>query len=131
MISVNKKGSLKLDELFILESQVEQVFYIQDPKNVDWKYLIKTQPRDLYDMLSKDKNEEVLDVDAYQQSEVDAGCHTLRQGECDSHLIHSLAIDAFIVEREASVIKLVTKATEEKKQKGEIEVFEDSSEEEL
>lgn len=65
LISVNKKGFLKTGEVYVLESQVEQVFYIQDPKHEDWKFVIKTQPRDLYDMLDKDDDKEVIDVDAY------------------------------------------------------------------
>uniref|UniRef100_A0A803NDN4 DUF4216 domain-containing protein n=1 Tax=Chenopodium quinoa TaxID=63459 RepID=A0A803NDN4_CHEQI len=76
-VSVNKRGSLKTDEVYVLESQVEQVFYIQDPKTDDWQFVIKTQPRDLYDMPSKDIvdqaeiNDQVVDVEAYQQVEVD------------------------------------------------------------
>ena len=31
-------------------SQVEQVFYVQDPKNENWSKVIKTRPRGLFDM---------------------------------------------------------------------------------
>ena len=62
---------MKTDEVFILESQVEQVFDIQDPRSHDWEFVIKTQPRDLYDMPDKDSEEQVVDVDAYQQVQVD------------------------------------------------------------
>ena len=44
LISVNKSGYLKTDDVFLLKSQVEQVFYIQDPISHDWEFLIKTQP---------------------------------------------------------------------------------------
>ena len=47
---------------------MEQVFYIQDPRSHDWEFVIKTQPRDLYDMPDKDSQEQVVDVGAYQQA---------------------------------------------------------------
>ena len=35
---------------YVFSSQVEQVFYVQDPKNENWSTVIKTRPRDLFDM---------------------------------------------------------------------------------
>nr|GEU37888.1 RNA-directed DNA polymerase [Tanacetum cinerariifolium] len=41
--------SLK-DDPFIIASQAQQVFYIEDPKDVGWWHIIMTKPRDTYDM---------------------------------------------------------------------------------
>ncbi|KMT17284.1 hypothetical protein BVRB_2g039840 isoform A [Beta vulgaris subsp. vulgaris] len=98
LISVNKRYSLKTDEVYVLESQVEQVFYVQDPKNQEWNFVIKTQPRDLYDMPVKDMDQGV-DVDASQQ--VDANqtkCDIFRHGN-DDFVVDSLSTNTFMVEK--------------------------------
>ncbi|GJV58912.1 transposon, En/Spm-like protein [Tanacetum coccineum] len=41
--------SLK-DDPFIIASYAQQVFYIEDPKDVRWWHIIMTKPRDTYDM---------------------------------------------------------------------------------
>nr|CAD1822868.1 unnamed protein product [Ananas comosus var. bracteatus] len=43
-------GQLLKDNPFIFSSQAKQVFYVQDPKNIEWSYIITVKPRDLYDM---------------------------------------------------------------------------------
>ena len=35
---------------YVFSSQVEQVFFVQDPKNENWSTVIKAKPRDLFDM---------------------------------------------------------------------------------
>ncbi|KAM2842899.1 hypothetical protein PS2_030974 [Malus domestica] len=37
---------------FILASQALQVFYVQDPTDIEWHVAIKTRPRDFFDMSS-------------------------------------------------------------------------------
>ena len=37
------------NEPFILASQAQQVFYVQDPNQEDWNIVLKMKPRDLYD----------------------------------------------------------------------------------
>ena len=44
----NKKCSL--EEPFVLASQVYQCFYVQDPYHQDKHYVMKTVPRDLFNM---------------------------------------------------------------------------------
>lgn len=39
-----------IDEPFILESQAKKVFNVQDPVEEDWFIVVKTKPRDLFDM---------------------------------------------------------------------------------
>lgn len=41
------------DEPFVLASQAEQVFYVQDPIEKDWHVVVKHKPRDLFDMNEK------------------------------------------------------------------------------
>ncbi|XP_077246449.1 uncharacterized protein LOC143886385 [Tasmannia lanceolata] len=48
---VNMARQIYKDEPFVFASQAEQVFYVQDhPGNKDWHVVVKTKPRDLYDV---------------------------------------------------------------------------------
>ena len=38
-----------IDEPFILASQAQQVFYVQDPVDENWHVVVKTRPRDFFD----------------------------------------------------------------------------------
>ncbi|KAJ6823831.1 uncharacterized protein M6B38_129195 [Iris pallida] len=75
--SVNVRGSLNSNEPFVLASQAEQVFYVEDNVANDWLVVVKTTPRDLYNMpppLEKEGNSSDIDDsssedDAYQQQE--------------------------------------------------------------
>ncbi|XP_071739827.1 uncharacterized protein [Rutidosis leptorrhynchoides] len=57
-IKVDENGFTTLDfrglkqtkEPYILASQAQQVFYVADPVSKDWKVVIKTTPRDNFDM---------------------------------------------------------------------------------
>ncbi|KAJ8624700.1 hypothetical protein MRB53_033230 [Persea americana] len=50
---VNITRTLSTNEPFILASQAQQVFYVQDTIDANWRVMIKIQPRDLYDMEPK------------------------------------------------------------------------------
>lgn len=52
---VNVTRTLNTNEHFILAYQAQQVFYVKDPKSDDWRVVIKTQPRDVYDMVLEDE----------------------------------------------------------------------------
>ncbi|PKU64942.1 hypothetical protein MA16_Dca004557 [Dendrobium catenatum] len=39
------------DDPFIFSSQVEPVYYIQDPKNTNWNFVVRMRPRDVYDSI--------------------------------------------------------------------------------
>ncbi|XP_028548537.1 uncharacterized protein LOC114579038 [Dendrobium catenatum] len=44
------------DDPFVFSSQVEPVYYIQDPKNTNWNFVVRMRPRDVYDSsISRDK----------------------------------------------------------------------------
>lgn len=43
----------------MLASQVQQLFYIEDPKEKPWQVVIRVAPRDLYSILEADINHEL------------------------------------------------------------------------
>ncbi|MQL77652.1 hypothetical protein Taro_010061 [Colocasia esculenta] len=47
---INPSHLLRTNEPFVLASQVEQVWYVEDPKNSGWFVVRKTRPRDLFDV---------------------------------------------------------------------------------
>ena len=66
-------GTNLLDEPFVFASQVQQVFYIEDSLQPNWHIVVRTKPRDVYEMgdnLSFEssvehyvQDDEMLDVD--------------------------------------------------------------------
>lgn len=79
-ISVNSEYSLTTDDPFVLASQAEQVFYVKDIVDEKWQVVIKTSPRDLFNMPQQDGDNDshgdcqVLvheEVEAYQQLETE------------------------------------------------------------
>ena len=75
--SVNARCSLKTNEPFVLASQAEQVFYIDDIVDKDWLVVVKTSPRDLFNMPQTyddrdDDNELLCNEEAYQQMEIES-----------------------------------------------------------
>jgi hypothetical protein len=44
------KGDQITNEPYVLTSQVEQVFYIEDERNPDWACAMRTKPRNVYDI---------------------------------------------------------------------------------
>ena len=47
---VNFEKLFKTDEKFVFANQVEQVFYVQDPVQTNWHAVVRTKPRNLFDM---------------------------------------------------------------------------------
>ena len=43
-------GVKSTDEPFVLASQVQQVFYVQDLLQPEWRVVVRTKPRDIYEM---------------------------------------------------------------------------------
>ena len=71
------------NEPFILASQAQQIFYVQDPVEEDWNIVIKMKPRDLYDMcesLTID-NDDVhpFEVEGYGEQELDEMTNTCNE----------------------------------------------------
>ncbi|KAF7814854.1 uncharacterized protein G2W53_028823 [Senna tora] len=75
-VSVNTKRSLNTNEPFVLASQAKQVFYLDDISDPGWLVVVKTNPRDLFDVPQEDKEDDgdgdgVAFDQAYQPIEVD------------------------------------------------------------
>ena len=64
---MSKNRHLKSDDVYVLESQVEQVFYIEDERNENWEFVLKAQPRNLYNMRSRDPDKQAIDVRIWLQ----------------------------------------------------------------
>ncbi|GMI85818.1 hypothetical protein HRI_002251100 [Hibiscus trionum] len=56
MVNVTRK--LRTQEPYVLASQAEQVYYVKDIKDSNWQVVVKTKPRDLYDLPCEDVGEE-------------------------------------------------------------------------
>lgn len=63
--SVNTHYALNTNEPFVLASQSEQVFYLNDMVDKDWLVVVKTNPHDLFNM-PEVKDETLLNEDVYQ-----------------------------------------------------------------
>jgi hypothetical protein len=44
------RGDLETDDPYVLTSQVDQVFYVEDEKNPGWACAVQTKPRNIYDV---------------------------------------------------------------------------------
>jgi hypothetical protein len=44
------RGELHTDEPYVLTSQVDQVFYVEDERNPNWVCAVRTKPRNVYDV---------------------------------------------------------------------------------
>jgi hypothetical protein len=44
------RGELITDEPYVLTSQVDQVFYVEDGRNPNWVCVVRTKPRNVYDV---------------------------------------------------------------------------------
>lgn len=49
---VNFGKQIATNDTFVLASQAVQVYYVQDPIDIDWYVVVKSQPRDLFDLNS-------------------------------------------------------------------------------
>jgi hypothetical protein len=45
-----QRGELLTDEPYVLTSQVDQVFYVEDERNPNWVCAVRTKPRNVYDV---------------------------------------------------------------------------------
>jgi hypothetical protein len=44
------RGELITNEPYVLTSQVDQFFYVEDERNPDWACALRTKPRNMYDV---------------------------------------------------------------------------------
>lgn len=114
--SVCSKLSLSTNEPFVLESQVEQVFYVTEPREKNWLTVIKTEPRDLYNVPEMDIDENAFDLvndaEAMQQESIKASNIYTTPSRCGYPENICLATNNFMVEKGLEVVKWVTKEME-------------------
>jgi hypothetical protein len=60
-------GEQITDDPFVLSFQVSQVYYVADERNPNWVVVVKTKPRDVYDVGEGHMDEN--DVDGYNDNE--------------------------------------------------------------
>ena len=46
-------GDRLIDEPYVLASQASQVFYMEDVRHKDWVVVVKTKPREVFDVVIK------------------------------------------------------------------------------
>ncbi|KAF7800647.1 uncharacterized protein G2W53_044923 [Senna tora] len=93
-ISVNTHCSLKTNEPFVLASQAEQVFYVNDIVNEDWLIVVKTSPCDLFNMPDEDVVGRDEQGEAYQQSWTELNVQTNDEIDDDITVtLHRVDID--------------------------------------
>jgi len=54
------------DEPFVLSSQVSQVYYVKDARHPDWAVVVKTKPRNVYDVGQGEGTDD--DVGGYREN---------------------------------------------------------------
>ncbi|XP_058003975.1 uncharacterized protein LOC110659856 [Hevea brasiliensis] len=78
------------DDPYVFSSQVEQVFYVQDPKNTNWHAVVKVKSRDSFDVV----NDEVLTDENFivpisgDISNVDDHPNWVRSDVCEDDIIY-------------------------------------------
>jgi hypothetical protein len=56
------------DDPFVLPNQVSQVYYVQDPKNSNLAVVVRTKPRNVYDV-GNGESEDYAEADSYHEHE--------------------------------------------------------------
>lgn len=82
------------DEPFILASQAEQVWYVEDPLESDWHVVVSMTPRDKFDGYLANEDLDVHEVEPFsmQQLDQDQNVSWTRQG-IDGSIIDTTVLD--------------------------------------
>jgi hypothetical protein len=62
-------GARITDDPFVLQNQVSQVYYVEDPKNPNWAVAVRTKPRNVYDVGSGESEDYAEAYDSYHEHE--------------------------------------------------------------
>jgi hypothetical protein len=90
-------GERITDDPFVLSSQVSQVYYVANERNPNWVVVVKTKPRDVYDVGEGHVDEN--DVDDYNDNELSnlniGGIleDVIDNLECDRNCIEGITLD--------------------------------------
>ena len=114
IVSVNVNHRLRTNEPFILSSQAVQVFYVEDPKDSNWLIVMKTQPRDSYNIpmngADLEGDSEILNIDiedAYQEDEYNTSGHATRPLDDDDQINELGTINSNDLEVPIEVVELI------------------------
>lgn len=69
--SIHKEKFLKSDDIFIFANQAEQVIYVDDLKKKGWANIIKTIPRDVFNITEEIEEDFLVDEEDEEDLEVD------------------------------------------------------------
>jgi hypothetical protein len=61
-------GARLTDDPFVLPNQVSQVYYVEDPKNLNWAIVVRTKPRNVYGVGSGE-SDDYAEADSYHEHE--------------------------------------------------------------
>jgi hypothetical protein len=56
------RGDQETDDSYVLTSQVDQVFYVEDERNPSWACAVGTKPRNIYDDGQGDRSHDASDT---------------------------------------------------------------------
>ena len=85
LVNLGKKAFQ--NDPFILASQAEQVFYVEDPVDPNWHVVVKISPRDYYDLSTDDCAEEALHGHSYfDEASCNPACHQFTLFDNDDHV---------------------------------------------
>jgi hypothetical protein len=65
LVSFNRlvhKGDLVTDDQYVLTSQVDQVFHVEDERNPGWACIVRTKPRNVYNVIQGEGSHDSLDT---------------------------------------------------------------------
>ncbi|XP_055803422.1 uncharacterized protein LOC129872461 [Solanum dulcamara] len=79
--SVNTHCALNTNEPFVLASQSEQFFNLNDTIDKDWLVVVKTNPHDVFSM--PEVEEELINEEVYLQEEVECNILSINDQEID------------------------------------------------
>lgn len=90
LVHSNKFGSK--EEPFVLPSQVEQLFYVDDHRDKDWRVVIRTKPRDMCDSAEAEVDTDDLTL------QVSNSANTVTENEEDNYIWARENIDPEVVD---------------------------------
>lgn len=85
-VNVERELPTNATDPYVLASQAQQVYYVEDINNPKWHYVIKMKPRDLYDIpMADDQSSSILE--AIQENEgIGTSCEFINIEEDDDEL---------------------------------------------
>ncbi|KAJ1419598.1 hypothetical protein SESBI_14925 [Sesbania bispinosa] len=129
-VLINSNRKLKTHEPYILASQAQQVYYVKDTKDPNWLVVVKTKPRDFYDIPEEptneacQENEEVGLIPFSSAHDIDQVLSLSRNDLANSTANGSPVVPTEVVDNEEESDQKITDSTEDEENN---EINEDDS----